>query len=135
MTPDTAGTRPQAPLQCWKCGHPLGDEPLPLARAAQCVACGAGLHVCRMCEFHDQRVARQCREPIAEEVTDKERPNFCDYLRVRPGTWIAPDRAATDAARASLNALFELGADAPPADGADESLRRLRALFGDGGKS
>ena len=76
-------------LSCWKCGHALDDVPLPLRRRDECPACGTDLHVCRMCEFYDPSVAKSCREPIAEEVTDKERANFCDYFRGRPGVQAA----------------------------------------------
>ncbi|NIT67742.1 MAG: hypothetical protein GWM93_13850, partial [Gemmatimonadetes bacterium] len=72
-------------LSCWKCGHALDDMPMPLGRRDECPACATDLHVCRMCEFYDTSVAKSCREPIAEEVTDKERANFCDYFRGRPG--------------------------------------------------
>ena len=34
-------------------------------------------------------VAKHCREPIAEEVKDKERANFCDYFKPRPGAYSA----------------------------------------------
>ena len=76
---------------CWKCGASLDDEPLPLARTAECAACNADLHVCRLCEWYDTAVAKSCREPVAEEVHNKERANFCDYFQPRPGAWSAPD--------------------------------------------
>jgi hypothetical protein len=93
-------------LVCWKCGAGIGHEPLPLARAAECRGCRADLHVCMMCEFHDARAARQCREPIADEVRDKTRANFCGYFTVRPGAYRCEDEAAMAAARAKLDALF-----------------------------
>ena len=34
-----------------------------------------------MCEFFDPNVPRQCREDGAEDVTDKEKPNFCDWFK------------------------------------------------------
>ena len=76
-------------LRCWKCGHGLDDMPMPLRRRDECPACGADLHVCRMCEFYDTSVAKSCREPVAEEVTDKERAQFCDYFRAQPGVLAA----------------------------------------------
>jgi hypothetical protein len=119
-------------LVCWKCGAPLGDMPLPLSRFAECRACHTRLHVCRMCEFYDTRVAKSCREPIAEEVKDKTRANFCDYFRARPGAYIPPDRDARDRARAELDALFGAGSssDSTAPATADEARRRLDALFG-----
>ena len=54
-------------LVCWKCGASLDDEPLPLARTAECAVCNADLHVCRLCEWYDTAVAKACREPVAED--------------------------------------------------------------------
>lgn len=108
-------------LQCWRCGAPLADEPLPLARAAQCRACRADLHVCRLCEFHDRSVANECREPIAERVVNKERANFCGYFRTRAGAWQADSGPGT--ARAALDALFG-GAATPAASPTSEKEAR-----------
>jgi hypothetical protein len=118
-------------LQCWRCGAPLDDEPLPLARAAACRACGADLHVCRLCEFHDLRVANECREPIAEKVADKTRANFCGYLRPKPRAFAAADTAAS-AARLDLEGLFGLGqgTTSPSPTTADAARSALDELFG-----
>lgn len=119
-------------LVCWKCGAPLADEPLPLARAAECKSCRADLHVCRLCEFYDPRVAKQCREPIAEEVKDKERSNFCGYFKAMPGAFTPADRTAAEAARSGLDALFTRRAAAhepAAAAGNDPSRRALDRLF------
>lgn len=136
-------------LNCWKCGHALEDMPMPLRRRDECPACGTDLHVCRMCEFYDTSVAKSCREPVAEEVTDKERANFCDYFRGRAGVHAAGGVAEAEAARAKLDALFGTDAEAEhrsqAADPqslmdrkraeADEARRKLDALFGDDDES
>jgi len=93
-------------LVCWKCGASIAEHPLPLARAAECRSCRADLHVCKMCEHYDPRVAKSCREPIAEEVNDKERSNFCGYFKAKPGAYNATDHSVAAAARAKLEALF-----------------------------
>jgi hypothetical protein len=59
-----------------------------------------------MCVEYDERVAKHCREPTAEEVSDKQHANFCDFFRPRPGAYVAPDTAAVDKARAELDRLF-----------------------------
>jgi len=130
-------------LVCWKCGASIGDLPLPLGRRAECTACRADLHVCRMCEFYDTRVARSCREPVAEEVGDKERSNFCGYFKARPGAHAPLQTAETDAAKARLEDMFGVR---PPDTPAEEAARRgaatesdvarekLEQLFGLGGK-
>lgn len=128
---------PDAKLVCWRCGTPLEPFEPPLPRAETCRACNADLHVCRMCRLFDPRVAKQCREPVAEEVKEKERANFCGYFEIRPGAYTPRDAEAAARARAELETLF--GA---PASGtatardarqeADEARRRLDELFGGG---
>lgn len=92
-------------LVCWQCGASIAALSLPLRRLEECGACSAELHVCRMCEFYDTAVAKSCREPIAEEVRDKIRANFCDYFRPRPGAFVSMT-AQRDAAARQLDALF-----------------------------
>lgn len=114
-----------AVLVCWRCGHALGEEPLPLARSAQCRRCRADLHVCRLCVFHARGVANECREPIAERVVDKTRANFCGYFTPRSGAYAA---VADDAQ--SVAALAALFGGAPAAEPAPDAARSaLDELF------
>ena len=92
-------------LVCWKCGASLEHLTLPLARRDECPRCRAELHVCRLCVEYDVAVAKHCREPTAEEVSDKQAANFCDFFRPRPAAWTPPGSAA-DQARAELERLF-----------------------------
>src|SRR3569832_674774 len=93
---------------CWKCGATLAASMLVVARTDECAVCRTDLHVCRLCEFFDERVSRQCREPVADEVMDKTRANFCGYFQVHAQAF--RDRSASaEPARAGLDALF-----APP---------------------
>jgi hypothetical protein len=121
MTPDG--------LVCWKCGASLDGLSLPVRRLEVCKACDAELHCCRLCEFHDTTVAKHCREPIAEEVKDKTRANFCDYFKPRPGAYIAPDSAAARA-RTELEAMFGGGATPPAGDESTPARSALDELFG-----
>lgn len=120
-------------LVCWKCGAPLAGLTLPLRRLEVCEACDAELHVCRLCEFFDTGVAKSCREPIADEVKDKTRANFCDYFQPRPAAYAPVGRAAQQS-RDQLEALFGQ-ADAGPAvaTAEDEAKARLEELFEGGG--
>jgi len=93
-------------LRCWKCGVSLADYSLPLRRIEECRACRAELHACRMCEFYDTAKAKHCREPIADEVKDKERANFCDYFRPTASAYQAGATTAAERARLELEALF-----------------------------
>ena len=120
------------PLVCWKCGHSLADLSLPLQRLDECRQCHAELHVCKLCEWYSIAVAKHCREPIAEEVKDKERANFCDYFKPREDAYAAGDVAAASQAKSALDALFGAGpkTDSPPPSAADKARAELEALFG-----
>lgn len=59
-----------------------------------------------MCSDYDEHVAKKCREPIAEEVSDKTRANFCDYFAPRPGAYVPTDTSAAASARSELERLF-----------------------------
>ena len=112
-------------IVCWKCGDSLADLSLPLLRLDECPGCNAELHVCRMCEFFDPAVADSCREPIAAEVREKDRANFCDYFRLTADAYQALS-AEQKQAEAQLSELF--GNDKDEAS-ADEPLDALEGLF------
>ena len=96
-----------AALSCWKCGESLAALSLPLARLDECPKCRAQLHVCRMCERFAPRVPKGCSEEDAPDVRDKQSPNFCDYFRPSPKAYDAAARAAEQAAKSALDALFK----------------------------
>ena len=96
-------------LVCWKCGAALSDQPLPLSRLAVCSKCRAYLYACRLCVSYDPHLTRRCREQDAEEVTDKERANFCGYFNARPGAYRPGGEDKMQAARAKLGDLFGAG--------------------------
>ncbi len=118
-------------LVCWKCGRGLDDVPLPLSRYAECPGCRAELYVCRMCRFYDTRVAESCREPMADEVKDKIRANFCDFLQPAPGAYQGSDEASGSGANAALAMLFgdESGTGDPHEDASEDPANALRDLF------
>ncbi len=122
-------------LLCWRCGASLDEVILPLSRRETCRACGAELHVCRLCTFFDPRITGGCREERAEDVRDKERANFCDWFTPHPDAYRPRDQAAARSARAQLEALFgETPApgsdeDAPKTD-AQRAREELERLFG-----
>lgn len=122
-------------LVCWKCGASLADLTLPLRRLEECRQCHAELHVCKLCEWYSVSVAKHCREPIAEEVKDKERANFCDYFKPREGAYSTQKTDAASKAQAELDALFGGGAGKGTDAGsqpsaADKARAELEALFG-----
>lgn len=141
-------------LLCWSCGATLSGIPLPLGRREQCPQCTASLHACRQCVHFDRAANKACREPVADEVVDKEGGNFCDYFQPRYGLERARD-AEAERARAKLAQAFGGGGagaaggagvtggagqpsgGARPSTGprgltssADEAKRKLEELFG-----
>ncbi len=93
-------------LVCWKCGAALAALTLPLSRRDECPRCRAELHVCRMCVEYDVHVAKHCREPTAEEVSNKTGANFCDFFKPRPRAYVPADSGAAERARHELEQLF-----------------------------
>ncbi len=92
-------------MRCWSCGtaHELAAGERVGFRDT-CRGCGADLHACRACEFHDPAAYNECREPNAERVADRERANRCDCFSPADR---APGAAAGSSARSKLDALFK----------------------------
>lgn len=114
-------------LRCFRCGASLAALPLPLSRRDACPGCSVHLHVCRMCRFFDSSVPKQCLEDDAEEVTDKERVNFCEWFSPDPDAFDPARASKAAAAEAKLAALFG-DAEAPDSD-SDDLLRKAEDLF------
>ncbi len=113
-----------AVLVCWKCGASLKALPLPLGRRAECLACGAELHVCRLCRHHDTGKAKQCRELAADEVKNKTSANFCDWFQPKAGAFDT-NATAVSAQTTPLESLFGGGSSAKPAADARSELDKL----------
>lgn len=109
---------------------------MPLGRLAECPACRADLHVCRLCAFYDPRVSNSCREPVADAVKDKERANFCGYFQAQPDAYNPHADEQATIAQAQLEAL--LGESAMSKAGqrseAEAAREQLERLFGVGNK-
>lgn len=58
-----------------------------------------------MCRFYDTSKAKYCAEPIADEVQDKTRANFCGYFVVAGGRFRQQGDAG-DQAKSALESLF-----------------------------
>jgi hypothetical protein len=97
---------------------------MPLARESRCRACAKDLHACRQCTYYDPTKGKNCAEPIADEVIDKERANFCGYftlnLHAHAGT------AQADAARAELASMFVLDGKVASNNASADSASLLR---------
>ena len=114
-------------LVCWRCGASLAQVLLPVSRSEQCPSCMADLRVCRLCEFFAPGRSKACRETIVDEVTEKERANFCDYFKPRPGAYDSSGEQRSAQARGALDALF--GGDSSAAEVQDDPRKALEDLF------
>jgi hypothetical protein len=113
-------------IKCYRCGESLAALTLPFSRRDECPNCTAHLHDCRMCRFFDPAAPKQCREDDAEDDTEKERVNFCEWFKPSVHAF-DPVRASKEAkANAELAALFG-GSDEQPGD--DDALREAEDLF------
>ena len=101
-------------LKCYRCGTSLAELSLPLSRQDACPACSVYLYVCRMCEFYDPGVPKQCREDDAEEVFEKERLNFCEWFKPGYGVFDAARAKQEAKAKDALAALFGQGDTSEP---------------------
>lgn len=66
--------------KCVFCQHEI-EMKEAIGRRTQCPFCEKDLHSCLQCASYDELASRQCREPNAERVDDKESGNFCDFFR------------------------------------------------------
>ena len=64
--------------RCWQCGRDLSKA--DYGREALCLGCGKATRVCRNCRHRAPGKPNDCREPMAEEVLNKERANFCEFF-------------------------------------------------------
>lgn len=100
---------------CYRCGASLAELTPPISRQDECPACSVYLHVCRMCEFFDAHVAKQCTEDDAEEVLEKQRPNFCDWYKPNAAAFDPQQAAQESRAHNELASLFGEEQAAKPA--------------------
>lgn len=114
--------------RCYRCGESLAALTLPFSRRDECPSCGAHVHVCRMCLYFDETVPKKCREDDAEEVTEKERVNFCDWFRPGGNTFDALRARKAAQAESALAALFGDGGGDAPGD-EDDLLKQAEDLF------
>lgn len=114
-------------LSCYRCGAGLAELTPPLSRQDECPSCSVYLHVCRMCESFAAHVPKQCTEDDAEEVSEKERPNFCDWFKPVKVDFNAQRANAAIKAQDGLAALFGEGEE-PQAEN-DELQSDAEDLF------
>lgn len=76
-------------------------------RRDECPSCGVDLRCCFHCSFYDSAASKQCREPMADLVRQKEKANFCDYFVFGESPRAGAPAASTDQTRKALDELFK----------------------------
>lgn len=87
---------------CWNCGQSLSEN--DYFRESTCPNCRKYTHVCKNCRFYAPGRPNSCLEPVADEVMDKERSNFCGYFE-------ATSPKAAGSTQASAEALLKAALD------------------------
>jgi hypothetical protein len=98
-TADTIG-------HCWHCS--AGLTVADYGRENACTDCGKATRCCRNCRFYQRGRPNDCIEPMAEEVANKERANFCEFFD--PAEQPAAGKAAapsTEELRKAAEDLFK----------------------------
>jgi hypothetical protein len=85
---------------CFKCGEVLPRE-LQITRTVECPVCNQPVRCCRNCVFYLPGAHWDCRETVPEQVTDKERANFCEYFRLNGGNTGAKGNTAAKGSNSS----------------------------------
>jgi hypothetical protein len=117
-------------FQCWRCGVVIVEEVALLRREEMCTACNADLKVCKSCTFYNPSVSDACDEPIAAEVTNKERANFCDYYKMSRSAFRRSASGTDSVERAQLDALFGDAQSEPASSTGDADQSEIERLFG-----
>jgi hypothetical protein len=92
--------------RCHACKKPL-DVGREIGRRDECPFCSADLHACLNCTFHDRNAPKQCREPQADLVREKDKANFCDFFVFAEAAGGVSASVEASAARKALDNLFK----------------------------
>ncbi len=65
--------------KCWSCGRDLKSS--DYGRETNCLGCGRPTRVCLNCKWYNPSKPNACEEPVADEVMEKDRPNFCNFFQ------------------------------------------------------
>jgi hypothetical protein len=92
---------------CWHCGAALTAA--DYGRENACLSCGRATRCCRNCRFYERGRPNDCVEPMAEEIVDKVRANFCELFdpAEQPGTGASAAAPASEDLRKAAEDLFK----------------------------
>ena len=62
---------------CYYCGKSTDEA---ITRSSLCSSCRKELRVCFNCKSYKKDAYWDCAEDIPEQVTEKDRANFCDFF-------------------------------------------------------
>lgn len=65
-------------VRCYNCSSVTEAETIGFRQ--NCESCHEDLHICLNCSFYDENSYNECREPVAERITVKDRSNLCDFF-------------------------------------------------------
>ena len=91
-------------ITCYSCSKETDFPEGKLGRLDSCDHCNAYLHCCMMCSFYDKSSYNECKEPMADRITEKEKSNYCDYFKVNTGVSANNEK---DDLLAKANSLFK----------------------------
>ena len=66
-------------FSCASCGKPVSRED-KIGQNDSCDGCGAPLHACVQCRWHDPLVPKQCRQDEAEGERNPAAANHCEWF-------------------------------------------------------
>jgi hypothetical protein len=92
---------------CYSCRKEVivGRE---VGRRDECPHCHADLRCCLNCKFYDRSAPKQCREPIAELVREKDKANYCDHFLFKETAAAgASTKDSETSGRTALDDLFK----------------------------
>ena len=72
-----------------------------------CPHCDRDLRCCKQCKYFDPSAYNECREVLADRITEKERANFCDYFVLRGSKRGSGSANRTKDAKQALEDLFK----------------------------
>lgn len=88
------------------CNHCHQVYAAPIYKNTVCSSCGKELKTCRNCEHFAPGMANDCREPVSEPVTEKDRSNFCDWFTPAAEVKSVQTDSRDTAARQAFSSLF-----------------------------
>ena len=94
-------------MKCYSCHKDINVSE-KLSFREECPFCRCDLHVCKQCQFYDEKAYNECRETSAERVLDKEKSNYCEYFQVDvEGLSSQNNLSEADLAKKKLEELFK----------------------------